>query len=244
MQTLQLEKVNKYYGDLHVLKDLNLHVEKGEFAAIVGPSGCGKSTALRMFAGLETSSNGDVLGNGKPINQPNANRSLIFQEHALYPWLTIKKNVGFGLELAKVPKSERDSRIIEVLHKVSLEGFEDYYPHQLSGGMRQRASIARALIMNPDVLLLDEPYGALDAITKLSMQNELINIWQGSGKTMLLITHDIDEAIYLSDRVFIMSARPGQIIDEIKVDIDRPRNRNGARFVEIKQQIMDQLNIH
>jgi ABC-type nitrate/sulfonate/bicarbonate transport system ATPase subunit len=244
MQTLQLQKVNKFFGDLHVLKDLNLRVEKGEFAAIVGPSGCGKSTALRMFAGLETSSSGSVLANGKHIEHPTANRSLIFQEHALYPWLTIGKNVGFGLELASVPKSEREVRIFEVLQKVGLKGFEDYYPHQLSGGMRQRASIARALIMNPDVLLLDEPYGALDAMTRLSMQNELINIWEGSGKTMLLITHDIDEAIYLSDRVFIMSARPGQIIDEVKVDIDRPRNRNGKRFVEIRQQIMDQLDIH
>jgi ABC-type nitrate/sulfonate/bicarbonate transport system ATPase subunit len=244
MQTLQLKNANKFFGDLHVLKNLNLRVEKGEFAAIVGPSGCGKSTALRMFAGLETASAGDVLANGKEIKQPSANRSLIFQEHALYPWLTIGKNVGFGLELANVPKRERESRIFEVLQKVGLEGFEGYYPHQLSGGMRQRASIARALIMNPDVLLLDEPYGALDAMTRLTMQNELINIWQGSGKTMLLITHDIDEAIYLSDRVFIMSARPGQIIDEIKIDIERPRNRNGARFVKIREQIMDQLDIH
>lgn len=244
MQTLQLEKVNKYFDDLHVLKDLNLRIEEGEFAAIVGPSGCGKSTVLRMFAGLETVSSGSVLTNGNNIKEPSADRSLIFQDHALYPWLTIKKNVGFGLELANVPKSERDNRIFEILQKVGLEGFGDYYPHQLSGGMRQRASIARALIMNPDVLLLDEPYGALDAITKLSMQNELINIWLGSGKTMLLITHDIDEAIYLSDRIFIMSPRPGQIIGEIKVDIDRPRNRNGTSFVEIRQKIMDQLDIH
>lgn len=244
MQTLKMENVNKYFGDLQVLADLNLTIGRGEFAAIVGPSGCGKSTALRMFAGLESASDGTVSANGQTIAGPDPQRVMIFQEHALYPWLTVGDNVSFGLELANMPKEERRSRMFEVLAKVNLSGFEDYYPHQLSGGMKQRASIARALVMNPEVLLLDEPYGALDAITRLTMQNELIKLWQGSDKTMLLITHDIDEAIYLADRVFVMSSRPGRIVKELPVELDRPRNRNGSRFVELRQQIMECLDIH
>lgn len=243
MQTLEMRNADKFFDDLHVLENLNLKVQKGEFAVIVGPSGCGKSTALRMFAGLDSPTTGDVLADQETITRPAPNRVMIFQEHALYPWLTIGDNVGFGLELNNVPKNERRKRVLEILEKVNLSGFEDYYPHQLSGGMRQRASIARALVMDPDVLLMDEPYGALDAITRLQMQNELIKLWQGSGKTVLLITHDIDEAIYLADRIFVMSSRPGRIVKELEPDLPRPRNRNGQRFVELRQEIMECLDI-
>jgi ABC-type nitrate/sulfonate/bicarbonate transport system ATPase subunit len=243
MQTLELRNVNKRFGGLQVLQNINLKIEKGEFAAIVGPSGCGKSTILRMISGLEEPTTGEVLSNGVPITKPDPSRLLIFQEHALYPWRTVEKNVGFGMELAKIPEKERKARIREVLDKVGLDGFQNYYPHQLSGGMRQRVSIARALVMNPEVLLLDEPYGALDAITRLSMQNELLRLWKGSGQTMLLITHDIDEAVYLADTIYVMSPRPGHIIDVLKADMPRPRNRNGNRFVELRQQIMDHLDI-
>lgn len=243
MQTLELKDVNKSFGSLQVLSDINLKVEKGEFAAIVGPSGCGKSTALRMFAGLEFPTEGMASAEGAVIAQPTPKRVLIFQEHALYPWRTVEQNVGFGLELAKVPPKERKSRVKEVLDKVGLDGFQGYYPQQLSGGMKQRASIARALVMNPEVLLLDEPYGALDAITRLTMQNELIKLWRGSGMTCVLITHDIDEAVYLADTIYVMSPRPGRIIEKIHTDLPRPRNRNGAGFVEIRQRIMDHLDI-
>lgn len=243
MQTLQLDRVSKTFGSLEVLSNINLTVEKGRFGAIVGPSGCGKSTALRMFAGLETPSSGFVTAGAKLIDGPDPQRILIFQEHALYPWRTVEDNVGFGLELAKVPLKERRARVKEVLEKVGLDGFQTYYPHQLSGGMKQRASIARALVMNPEVLLLDEPYGALDAITRLTMQNELLKLWRGSGMTVLLITHDIDEAIYLADTVFVMSPRPGRILETLEVDMPRPRNRNGARFAELRQAIMDALDI-
>jgi ABC-type nitrate/sulfonate/bicarbonate transport system ATPase subunit len=243
MQKLEMIGVSKRFGRLEVLNDINLTIEKGEFAAIVGPSGCGKSTILRMFSGLENASEGQVLADGKPISGPHAERSLIFQEHALYPWRTVEQNVGFGMELAGVPAAERKSRIKDILEKVGLDGFQTYYPHQLSGGMRQRASIARALVMNPEVLLLDEPYGALDAITRLTMQNELIKLWRGTGKTMLLITHDIDEAVYLADTIYVMSPRPARFVKILKADMPRPRNRNGADFVDLRQQIMDALDI-
>lgn len=243
MQTIKIEHVTKRFGSLEVLSDIDFTIEKGEFAAIVGPSGCGKSTVLRMIAGLETASDGKVLANGNPIGKPDPQRVLIFQEHALYPWRTVEDNVGFGLELAKVPARERRERVDEVLDKVGLSGFQKYYPAQLSGGMKQRASIARALVMNPEVLLLDEPYGALDAITRLTMQNELIKLWRGSGKTVLLITHDIDEAVYLADTIYVMSPRPGRIISKVHADMPRPRNRNSAEFVKLREQIMGHLDI-
>ncbi|PYI52877.1 ABC transporter ATP-binding protein [Paenibacillus flagellatus] len=243
MQTIRIDKVNKRFGQLDVLSDIDFTIEKGEFAAIVGPSGCGKSTVLRMIAGLETPSGGQVLANGEPIRKPDPQRVLIFQEHALYPWRTVEDNVGFGLELAGVPPKERRYRVDEVLEKVGLSGFQKYFPAQLSGGMKQRASIARALVMNPEVLLLDEPYGALDAITRLTMQNELIKLWRGTGKTVLLITHDIDEAVYLADTIYVMSPRPGRIIKKLQTDMPRPRNRNSAEFVRLRQEIMDSLDI-
>jgi ABC-type nitrate/sulfonate/bicarbonate transport system ATPase subunit len=243
MQKLELKGVNKRFGELPVLSNINLTIDKGEFAAIVGPSGCGKSTILRMLSGLEEASEGQVLANGQPITKPDPRRTLIFQEHALYPWRTVEQNVGFGMELSKVPSSERKKRVDEILEKVGLDGFQKYYPHQLSGGMRQRASIARALVLNPEVLLLDEPYGALDAITRLAMQNELIRLWRGTGRTVLLITHDIDEAVYLADTIYVMSPRPGHFIQTLHADMARPRNRNGQKFVELRQKIMDNLDI-
>jgi ABC-type nitrate/sulfonate/bicarbonate transport system ATPase subunit len=168
---------------------------------------------------------------------------LIFQEHALYPWRTVEYNVGFGLELAGISRKDRKSRVDDILEKVGLGGFQKYYPHQLSGGMRQRASIARALVMDPEVLLLDEPFGALDAITKISMQNDLLTLWEGTGKTVLLITHDIDEAIYLADTIYVMSPRPGRIVESISLDIPRPRNRNGDDFVGLRKRIMKHLDL-
>lgn len=243
MQTLELRGVSKSFGSLQVLQDIELAVEQGEFAAIVGPSGCGKSTALRMFAGLERPTSGQVLAGGKKVEGPGPDRMMIFQDHALYPWSTVEANVGLGLELAGVSKVERLNRVNAVLDKVGLSGFNRYYPAQLSGGMKQRAAIARALVMDPDVLLLDEPYGALDALTRLSMQNELLKIWAGSGKTMLLITHDIDEALYLADKIFVMSARPGRIVEVIRPGEARPRNRNSESFAALRHRIMGLLGV-
>lgn len=241
--SVAFEHVSKQFGELRVLSDVSLALAPGEFGAIVGPSGCGKSTLLRMLAGLEKPDTGLVHQDGRPVRAPGTDRMMIFQEHALYPWRTVSQNVGFGLELAGVGRAERVERVGSILETVNLLGFEGYYPHQLSGGMRQRVSIARALIMEPEVLLLDEPYGALDAMTRLAMQNELLRLWQGTGKTMLLITHDIEEALYLADRVFVMSARPGKIIREIAPDLDRPRSRSGARFVGLREEVLGLLEI-
>jgi NitT/TauT family transport system ATP-binding protein len=241
MSGIRFEGVVKRFGDLTVLDGVSLSVGRGEFAAIVGPSGCGKSTLLRMLAGLERPTAGSVTLDGKPVTAPGPERMLIFQEHALYPWRTVAENVGFGLELAGAPGRVKQQRVAEMLAKVGLAGFERYYPHQLSGGMRQRAAIARAWASDPDVLLLDEPYGALDAMTRLTMQNELLKLWQGSGKTVLLITHDIDEALYLADRVYVMSARPGTILREIALTTDRPRSR--AQFGALRQDVLSALEI-
>lgn len=243
MQTIHVENVSKRFGSLDVLNQVDIRLEQGEFAAIVGPSGCGKSTVIRMIAGLESPTEGVVTANQKPIKEPHPSRMLIFQEHALYPWRTVEQNVGFGLEMAGVSKQERKERVDEFLRKVGLDGFQSYYPHQLSGGMRQRASIARAMVMDPEVLLLDEPFGALDAITKIKMQDELIRLWDGTGKTVLLITHDIDEAIYLADTIYVMSPRPGRIVETIRSNIPRPRNRNGADFVQLREKIMGHLDL-
>lgn len=243
MQTIHVDRATKRFGTLEVLKQVDFRMEQGEFAAIVGPSGCGKSTVLRMIAGLDQPTEGAVSANRQIIKEPHPSRVLIFQEHALYPWRTVEKNVSFGLELAGIPKRERKERVDALLEKVGLGGFESYYPHQLSGGMRQRASIARALAMDPEVLLLDEPFGALDAITKITMQNELLRLWEGSGKTVLLITHDIDEAVYLADTIHVMSPRPGQIVETIRSEVPRPRNRNGTDFVRLREKIMTHLDL-
>lgn len=239
---IRVEGVSKAFGTLQVLTNLSLAIPVGEFAAIVGPSGCGKSTLLRMIAGLEKPDRGQVLYKGRPIDRPGPDRTLMFQEHALYPWRTVSQNVEFGLELAGVPTGERRRRVADVLDLVGLRSFERYYPSQLSGGMRQRASVARALVVNPEVLLLDEPYGALDAMTRAAMQEELLSLWAESGRTMLLITHDMEEAVYLADRVFVMSDRPGQVIQEVMVDLPRGRHRSDPRFVRLRKELLQALN--
>lgn len=239
--TIDLQHVTKRFGGLIAVSDVSLQVQKGEFVAIVGPSGCGKSTILRMVAGLEMADDGSVQANGASVKAPGPDRTLIFQEHALYPWRTVADNVGFGLELAKVGKKERQERVTAMLETVGLGGFAKYYPHQLSGGMRQRASIARALVTDPAILLLDEPYGALDAITRVQMQKELLRLWEATQKTCLLITHDIDEALMLADRIFVMSARPGRIIDTI--ELERPRDRTSPQLPALRERIMESLQI-
>lgn len=241
--TLELRNVSKRFGSLQALLNVSLQVETGEFAAIVGPSGCGKSTALRVCAGLERAESGTVTFKGRPIAGPGPDRMLLFQDHALYPWRTVAENVGFGLELAGVASTERRERVAAMLGRVGLRDFAQYHPHQLSGGMRQRASIARALVMDPELLLLDEPYGALDAMTRLTMQNELLKLWEGSGKTVLLITHDINEALYLADRVYVMSDRPGRILREIELGLPRPRRRSDPTLGRLREEVLEALEV-
>lgn len=221
--------------EIPVLKDINITINKGEFITIVGHSGCGKSTLLKIIAGLVDYNVGEVIYNNKKIIEPGRDRGMVFQEHRLLPWLTVKDNIGFGLY--KYDKREREKLIKKYIELVKLKGFENVYPDQLSGGMAQRAAIARGLVSNPEILLLDEPFGALDALTRIQMQKEILNIWENQKTTMILVTHDIDEAIYLGQRVIVMSARPGEVKEIIKVNIPGKKDRSSQEFVNIKKKI-------
>ena len=219
---------------LLVLDNISFRVEPGEFVAIVGASGCGKSTLLRLLAGLDTEYEGQLLHDGQVIKGTDLQRGLVFQDHRLFPWLTVAQNIGLSFTNTDVPKTEQAQRIAAEIQRVGLDGFADAYPHQLSGGMSQRAAIARALVGRPDVLLLDEPLGALDALTRLRLQQELRRLWQDEGITMLMVTHDIDEAVYLADRVVVLDARPGRIRRIQDVPLAHPRQRGQADFVTIR----------
>lgn len=220
---------------VNVLSNIDLDIHSGEFISIVGSSGCGKSTLLRIIAGLETDYEGAVLLGQEQICKPGLDRGIVFQEHRLLPWLTVKDNIAFGLKDAA--EAEKDRSIQEHIDLVGLKGFENTYPHQLSGGMAQRVAIARALINRPKVLLLDEPFGALDALTKIQMQQEVLRIWEAERTTMILVTHDIDEAVYLGDRIVVMSSRPGTIKKIVPVELARPRDRSSYDFVQIRKSI-------
>lgn len=214
--------------ELSVLQDIDLQVEHGECVAIVGNSGCGKSTLLKIIAGLVPYENGQVLCNGRNITGPGTDRGVVFQDHRLLPWLTIAENVGFGLK--QTPRARKQQIISDYLKMVNLDGFEKAYPHQLSGGMSQRAAIARALAGAPEILLMDEPFGALDALTRITLQQEMIRIRREQKKTVILITHDIDEAVFLGNRVIIMSERPGRILRTISIELPLERDRASSDF--------------
>ena len=222
---------------MDVLKDINLEVQEGEFIAIVGHSGCGKSTLLKIIAGLEKNDTGLVTVDGKEVNGPGMDRGMIFQEHRLFPWMSIEKNVQLGLK--RLSKEEKTKLSDQYLELVKLSEFKKAYPSQLSGGMSQRAAIARSLVSQPEVLLLDEPFGALDALTKIELQEELLKIRERFHNTMLMVTHDIEEAVYLADRIVVMSARPGRIKDVIKVELGTYRDRGGSDFAHYKKKIFD-----
>lgn len=245
--TLTINKLNKHYRvkdkDLHILDNVSLSIRPGEFVSIVGSSGCGKSTLLRLIIGLEADYQGDILLDGKPISGTSLDRGIVFQEHRLFPWLTVEQNVGLALENSTLPVEEKQRSIQEHIELVGLRGFEKAYPHQLSGGMSQRVAIARGLVNRPEILLLDEPFGALDAMTKYKLQNELQHIWETEGITMILVTHDVEEAIYLGDRVVIMEPRPGRIKRILPVDLPRPRNRLDLEFVRLKEEILGEFGI-
>ena len=217
------------------LQDISLSVRQGEFVSIIGSSGCGKSTLLRIIAGLETGYDGVAEFEGRQISGPGLERGVVFQEHRLFPWLTVRENVAFGLGVA--PSKAGWQSVDEHIGMVGLNGFENAYPHQLSGGMAQRVSIARALANRPQALLFDEPFGALDALTKIQMQQEVLRIWEAEKATMIMVTHDIDEAVFLGDRVVIMSNRPGTIKKIIPVDLPRPRDRGSYEFTQVRKAI-------
>ena len=244
---LSIRQVNKTFrspdgSSVVALDRVSLDVFEGEMLALVGPSGCGKSTLLRLIAGLEPPTAGEVSVGDEPITGPSAERGLMFQEHSLFPWLSVRRNIQTGLAARGVLR-ERRHEVDEFMKLVGLEGFADVYPHQLSGGMAQRAALARALVNHPRVLLLDEPLGALDQFTRMRMQDEILKLWQARGTTMVLVTHDIDEAIYMCDRIAIMSPRPGRIERLIDVQLERPRHRTDRRFTDLRVELLDALNL-
>jgi len=228
-------------GEVRALQQISLMVPDGQFACIVGPSGCGKSTLLSIAAGLVIPTEGDVLVDGKPAYSPGRDRGMVFQSYSLYPWLSVRRNIEFGLEIKRTPKSERTRQSSELIHLMKLDGFAEAFPKALSGGMKQRVAIARALANDPEVLLMDEPFGALDALTRQIMQELLTDLWQRYRKTVLFVTHDIDEAIFLGDVIYIMTNRPGRIRTTLYVDLPRPRSFDmvtSPRFAELRNQVV------
>lgn len=243
---IQIRNVTRQFqvsgGSLTALDNVTLDIAEGEFVTIVGASGCGKSTLLRLGAGLDTARTGVITHAGKPVDGPSLDRGMVFQEPRLFPWLTIERNVALGLENSGLPKREKKKLVEQHLELVGLSGFAKAYPHQLSGGMAQRAGIARGLVNRPNVLFLDEPFGALDAITKTRLQDELQQIWAHERITMVLVTHDVDEAVYLGDRVVIMSPRPGRIREIVGVNLPRPRSRTSHALLQVRNCVLDSLN--
>lgn len=242
---IQVENVNKYYlrGDekMPILQNVSFSVAKGEMVCIVGASGCGKSTLLRAIAGLDPAYEGVIKVNGQPVVKPEKSRGIVFQEHRLFPWMTVRQNIMYGL--SKMDKKTKKQLVDQHINLVRLNGFENSYPRQLSGGMAQRAGIARALVNNPPVLLLDEPFGALDTFTKINMQRELKRIQKESKTTMILVTHDIDEAVFLADKVIVFTSRPGKIEATINVELPETdgnfRDRNSIEFLNVRRRIYD-----
>jgi sulfonate transport system ATP-binding protein len=238
---LTLEHVGKTYANgVHALEGVNFSVGPGEIVAIVGGSGCGKSTLLRAISGLDTPSQGRVLLDGEQVTEPHEKIGMIFQEPRLLPWLTVAGNVGFGLE--DRPKPERNARVAEALTRVGLSDKALMWPRELSGGQAQRVAIARALVPRPEVLLLDEPFSALDAFTRVDLQDHLLGLWVDTRPTLILVTHDVDEAVVLADRIMVMRPRPGRIFDEIQADLPRPRDRQSSAFDRVRRHVMAALD--
>jgi NitT/TauT family transport system ATP-binding protein len=242
---LRLDHVGKVFErdgkSINVLADLNLDVADGEFICIVGPSGCGKSTLLSLLGGFVSPSSGTIIVDGEPVLGPDPRRILVFQERGVFPWLTVEGNIGFGL--SNLSSAERQKRIDHYVQMVRLQGFENSYPSDLSGGMQQRLQVARALAVNPDILYLDEPFGALDSVTRTIMRRELLRIWQTERRTILFVTHDIDEAVQLADRVVILSSRPAKIEDVLTIDIAHPRNISSPRYLELRDQLLNRVGL-
>jgi ABC-type nitrate/sulfonate/bicarbonate transport system ATPase subunit len=242
---LRAEHVNMVFKrdgkNTHVLDDINLEVGDGEFVCLLGPSGCGKSTLLNTMAGFLAPTSGEIKVDGEVVQGPDPRRIFVFQERGVFPWLTVEGNIGFGL--FKLPRQERERRIAHYINMVGLKGFEKTYPPELSGGMKQRLEVARALAVNPDMLFLDEPFGALDSITRLIMRGELLRIWEAERKTIIFVTHDIDEAVQLADRVVVMSARPAKIQQIVTIDIPHPRDISSPRYLELRDGIFKQIGL-
>jgi len=234
----QFDSTQSTDGSLQVLQDIDLQLPPGEFVSIVGASGCGKSTLLRLVLGLDTEYDGAITLGGEDITGPGLDRGIVFQDHRLFPWLTVEQNIGVGLRNSTFNAQQKRNLIAEHVALVGLEGFEKSFPHQISGGMAQRVAIARGLVNRPRVLLLDEPFGALDALTRARLQGELQRIWQKERITMLLVTHDVEEAVFLGDRVVVMQPHPGRIRRIVSVNLPHPRNRSDPEFIRIRDDVL------
>lgn len=228
-------------NSVSALEEINLDIKDGEFICVVGPSGCGKSTLLNAMGGFLAPTSGSVAIDGEAVHGPDPRRILVFQERGVFPWLTVEGNIGFGL--SKLPRAEREQRIAHYVQLVRLQGFEHAYPSDLSGGMRQRLQVARALAVNPDILYLDEPFGALDSITRVMMRAELLRIWQTERRTIVFVTHDIDEAVQLADRVVVLSSRPAKIQEILTIDIPHPRPISSPRYLELRDELLKQIGL-
>ena len=244
---IEVKNINKSFEsmtneDLVVLKDINLHIDDGEFVCFLGPSGCGKTTLLRLIAGLDQPTSGEIVADGEVVEKPSGDRTVIFQQYSLFPWFTVLQNVVFGLQMTKNgTKKEYIEAAERYLDSVGLIDFKDSYPHELSGGMKQRVAIIRSLRNHSPILLMDEPFSALDMQNRHKLQEQLIGVWKRFENTIVFITHDVDEAIFLADKIVILDRNPGRIAKIVEVDMERPRNRESKEFLELLDSIVEQL---
>ena len=238
---IQINTVNKIFStsgrEVVALDNINLNVQRGEFICLLGPSGCGKSTLLNAVAGFSSPTTGSILVDGKTVQAPGPERGMVFQEYALFPWMTVEKNIAFGLEIKKMPKAQINEKVGALLEMLNLQDFRDRYPKDLSGGMRQRVAIARVLALDSPIMLMDEPFGALDSLTRRNLQDELLRIWMEFKKTIIFVTHSIEESIYLADRIVVMTYRPGKIKKDVSVAMPRPRDPSSAEFNDLKKEL-------
>jgi len=238
---VRVEHLTKYFDDLHVLDDISFNIKKGEFLCVVGPTGCGKTTFLNMLTRIYRPTSGDLYIDGESADPKKHNLAFVFQEPSAMPWLTVEKNLRFGLEIKKLPKEEINHRTEKMLKLLGLEAFRNFYPHQLSVSTAQRIIIGRAFAMNPDLLLMDEPYGQMDIKLRFYLEDEVIRLWKELGSTVVFITHNIEEAVYLADRVLILTNKPATIKEELTIDLPRPRNVVDSEFVRYRQYITEQI---
>ena len=246
---IEVKNINKSFiskktDQLSVLENINLTIDDGELVCLLGPSGCGKTTLLRLIAGLDQPSSGEIVANGEVVKKPSGDRAVIFQQYSLFPWMTVLQNVTFGLEMTnKGSKAENIETAERYLTRVGLIDFKDSYPHELSGGMKQRVAIIRSLLNHSPILLMDEPFSALDMQNRHKLQEQLIGVWKRFENTIVFVTHDVDEAVYLADKIVIMGKNPGRIDNIIEVDIERPRKRDSNEFIELQESIVEKLDM-
>jgi len=238
---VEVDGLTKYFGRLHVLDDISFKIKKGEFVCVVGPTGCGKTTFLNLLTRIYQPTRGDLFIDGESANPKKHNLAFVFQEPSSIPWMTVEKNLRFGMEIKKLPKEIIDERVENIIKLLGLQQFRDQYPHQLSVSSEQRIIIGRAFAMNPDLLLMDEPYGQMDVKLRFYLEDEVIRLWQELGSTVVFITHNIEEAVYVSQRILIMSNKPSTVKEEVMVDLPRPRDVTDPRFIEIRKYVTEQI---